>query len=146
MSDLADLAFEIGKVVYKTYRDVNKSKGDSARLIQTLGGADKEEIVLQKIGKFWNHENWFDRPDGLVLVTNYRLVFLSKLKSVTVTTDYLSFPLDMIEGLEATRVWLVSPAIQFHLQGRKYTFTLLSNAGEVVEAMSSNKRDSKRAA
>jgi hypothetical protein len=68
---------------------------------------------------------------------NHRLVFLTKLKTVATTADYLSFPLEMVEGLEAARVLLVSPAVRFRVQGREYTFTFLQNAGEVVEAVTS---------
>jgi hypothetical protein len=140
VKDLIDVTFELGEIVLKMYRGLHASKGESAQLIRTLGGADQERIILQKIGKYWNQESRLDRPDGLVVITNHRLVFLTKLKTIVTTTDFLSFPLELIEGLEATRVMLISPAIRFRLQGREYTFTFLSNAAEVVSAVQSSKQ------
>lgn len=130
-----DAAFELGKIVLKVLRDVDASKRDSVKLLRSLAGADREEIILQKIGKYWNRQNYFDRPDGLVVVTNHRVVFLSKIKTISTTTDYLSFPLELIEHLEATRVMLVSPAIRFRVQEQQYVFTFLTNSDEVVNAI-----------
>ncbi len=140
MEDFVEIAFELGKITLKVLREVDASKREFAKIIRTLGGSDEEQIVLQKIGKYWNQENWFDRPDGLVVVTNYRLVFLTKLKTILTTTDYLSFPLGMIDDVKATIVMFVSPAICFRLQGQEYTFTFLANADEVVDAVHSSKQ------
>jgi len=112
MSDFINMAFELGCVVLRTWRKMDAAKGESPKLLRSLDGEDQERIVIQKIGKYWNLQNYFDRPDGLVLVTNHRLVFLSKITTITTTTDYLSFPCEMIEGLETTRVWFISPAIR----------------------------------
>lgn len=133
MGDFVELAFEMGKIVYKIIRLVDASKGESAKLIRTLGGSEQEQVVLQKIGKYWNRESWFDRPDGLVVVTDHRLVFLTKLKSVLTTTNYLSFPLEMIYDLEATSVMWISPAITFKSEGVKYAFTFLGGIDDVVD-------------
>ena len=79
---LEEIVFEPGKVLLK----VELSKLGSSRVIRLLGGDETESIVLQKMGKYWNQQNWFDRPDGLVIVTNYRLIFLAKVKTVTTKT------------------------------------------------------------
>ncbi len=131
ISELSELPFELGKVLLK----LELSKRESARIIRALHGSETEAICLQKVGKYWNQRNPLDRPDGLVVVTNYRLVFLSKIKTLLTTTEYLSFPYEFIEDLEATRVALVSPAIRFKVEGRPYTFTFFANAGEVVKAV-----------
>ena len=136
MSELATLPFKLGWVLLKT----EVSKISSAKVLRQLADNDAELILLQKMGKFWNQQNFFDRPDGLVVVTNQRLVFLSKLKTLTTTTDFLSFPLELIEGLEATRVMFISPAISFRVAGLKYMFTFFRNAGEVVELINSGKQ------
>ena len=136
ISELQKFPFELGKVLLK----LELSKGESARLIRALHGSENETIRLQKVGKYWNQRNPLDRPDGLVVVTNYRLVFLSKIKTLLTTTEYLSFPYEFIENLEATRVMLVSPAIRFKVEGRPYTFTFFTNAGEVLQAMETAKK------
>ncbi len=128
---IGETAFELGKVLLK----VERSKGKSATLLRDLGGCDAETIRLQKIGKYWNKKNIFDRPDGVALVTNHRFVFLSKVKTITTTTDFLSFPLELISDLETIRVMFISPAIRFQFEGRKYVFTFFSNAGEVCQAI-----------
>jgi hypothetical protein len=137
MPDLPQISFEFGKIVLAPNRDVTQ-------LIRALDHPDQEKIILQKIGKYWNQENRLDRPEGLVVVTNYRLLFLTRIKVITTTTDYLSFPLEMIEGLEATRVWLITPAIRFRVQGREYTFTFFGNAAEVVQAVQSSRQVASR--
>jgi hypothetical protein len=136
MSELVTLPFKLGWVLLKT----EVSKIGSAKVLRQLANNDEELILLQKTGKYWNQQNFFDRPDGLVVVTNQRLVFLSKLKTLTTTTDFLSFPLEMIESIEATRVMFVSPAIAFRVAGVKYMFTFFRNAAEVVELVNSGKR------
>lgn len=119
------------------------SKHESAKLIRSLGG-DKEEIIFpQKIGKFWNQQNIFDRPDGLDVVTNYRFVFLSKIKTVLTVTDYLSFPFTVMQDLEVTNVMHISPAIRFKLDGKLYVFTFYSNANEVLEAINKARKNIK---
>lgn len=131
LHDLTHGAFELGKVLIK----VELSKRDSGKLLRTLGGDEKETILLQKQGKFWSQQNRFDRPDGLVVVTNCRLVFLAKVKTFVTRTDFLSFPLELIERPETIRVMLISPAIRFELQGKIYVFTLFSGADEVRDAL-----------
>jgi hypothetical protein len=123
-----DIVFELGKVLMK----IEKSKDDSIKLIRSLEGDETEQILIQKIGKYWNLRNIFDRPDGLVIVTNYRLVFLPKQKTITTTTNFLSFPFDLMQNLEVTKVMGISPAIQFWVEGEKYTFTFFLNANEIV--------------
>jgi hypothetical protein len=129
-----DKIFELGKIVY----EFQMSKSDTGELIRVLGGNDTEEVDLQKFGKYWS-SNPFDRPDGLLVVTSHRLVFLTKQKTITTTTNFLSFPLEMIEELEVARVMLISPAIRFRVKGNLYTFTVLSKAVEVYEAIERNK-------
>ena len=131
MSALVECAFELGKVLLK----VEWSKFESEDLLKAQGGAANERIVLQKIGKFWNQQNIFDRPDGLVVVTTHRLAFLAKEQAITATTDFLSFPFAEMSNLKATRVMGVSPAVQFDAGGKHFVFTLLSNAEEVLTAI-----------
>jgi len=131
MDELIDAAFELGQVLLK----LELSKRESAKLIRSLGGEQEEKVILQKIGKYWNQQNFWDRPDGLVVVTNHRLAFLAKTDTLLTKTDFLSFPLELIKDLEATRVMLISPAIRFQVEGKTYVFTFLANAGQVVEAI-----------
>ena len=128
---MLEIAFELGKVFLK----VELSKQHSGEALRQLGATGEERIVLQKIAKFWNQQNMWDRPDGLVVVTNYRLVFLSKVKAVTVTTDHLSFPYEAIEGLKTERVMGMSPAIRFVAAGKPFVFTFLAGAQEVHDAI-----------
>jgi hypothetical protein len=128
---LVEAAFKLGEVYFK----MEHSKRESAGALRMLGGAENERIVLQRIAKFWNQENMWDRPDGLVVITTHRFVFLSKLKSVTVTTDFMSVPYAEMHNLKTTRVMGISPAVQFVAGGKVLTFTLLSGASDVVAAM-----------
>lgn len=136
VEEFGEFVFEFGKVLLKT----ELSKRGSAKLIRSLGGGETEQIILQKIGKYWNQQNRLDRPDGLVIVTNFRLVFLAKVKTITTRTDSLSFPLEFIKNLEITKVMFTSPAIRFQVEGKTYMFTFFSNAGEVLEAIENAKR------
>src|SRR6266576_5748037 len=106
--DELGLAFEFGKIVFKTLIEVDASKKESGKLLRSLGGSQREEVILQKIAKYWNKQRRLDRPDGLLVVTNHRVVFLSKIKTILTTTDYLSFPIEMIEDHQATRVMFIS--------------------------------------
>ena len=124
------LTFKLGWILLKT----ELSKHPSAAVLRDLEGQAEERILLQKVGKYYNQLRRFDRPDGLVVVTNHRLVFLSALKTILTTTDYLSFPLEMIEDLKTTKVWKLIPAISFRVEGVIYIFTFLSSAGKLVEA------------
>jgi hypothetical protein len=128
---MEEFLFELGKVLLKT----ELSKRESSQLLRQMGGHEKETVLLQKIGKYWNQQKRLDRPDGLVVVTTHRLVFLTKMETLTTTTDFLSFPFDTIEALEQTRVWLTVPAIRFHVLGKPYMFTFFANAGEVMQAI-----------
>jgi len=128
---LGDVVFELGKVLMK----VEESKKDSAKLIRSLEGDETERVLLQKIGKYWNQQNIFNRPDGLVVITNCRLVFLAKQKTITTTTNFLSFPFEVIKDLEMTRVMGMSPAIRFRVTGKEYVFTFFLNSGEVFQTM-----------
>lgn len=123
--------FELGTILLKTQLSEINSAEFAAASVRREG----ETIILQKTGKFWNRQNIWDRPDGLVIVTNYRLAFLSQVKSFTVTTDFLSFPLELVADLRTTRVMLISPAIEFKVAGKLYVFTVISNAGAIVEAI-----------
>ena len=133
---LAQFVFELGKVLLK----VELSKNASGDIIRSSGISEAETIVLQKMGKFWNQQNWLDRPDGLVLVTTHRLVFLSKVKSITTQTDFLSFPFGSIEHLRASRVMFVSPAIKFETEGKPFVFTFFSGAEDVRAAIESGEK------
>lgn len=123
--------FEIGKVLLKTHLDKASTHEEMAH----RDGVRDEQIVLQKIAKYWNQQNWFDRPDGLVVVTTHRVAFLAKIKSVTVTTDFLSFPFETIGNVQKARVMLVSPAVRFEAAGKEYVFTLLSGSQTVYDAI-----------
>ena len=129
MSVLLEGAFELGKVFLET----ELSKRESKQILREQG-AD-ERIVFQRIGKFWNQQNMWDRPDGLVVVTTHRLAFLSKVQSFTATTEFLSFPFADMAKLRATRVWGITPAIRFEAAGKTFVFTLLSPARDMVQAI-----------
>ena len=131
MSALLEGAFELGKVLLET----EFSKHESGSLLREQGVRVEERIVLQRIGKFWNQQNMWDRPDGLVVVTTHRLAFLTKVKAFTATTDFLSFPFAGMSNVRATRVMGISPAVQFEAAGKPFVFTLLSSADEVVAAI-----------
>jgi hypothetical protein len=136
MSALVEFAFELGKVLLKT----EWSKFESDDVLKAQGGAANERIVLQRIGKFWNQQNMFDRPDGLVVVTTHRLAFLAKEQAITATTDFLSFPFETMSALRTKRVMGVSPAVEFVAGGKHFVFTLLSPAEDVVGAITQQKR------
>jgi hypothetical protein len=129
MSDLLlDFAFKLGKVMLK----LELAKQHTGKILCEMSGEVQEKILLQKFGKFWNQQNRWDRPDGLVIVTSHRLAFLSQMKTITTTTDYLSFPFEVIESLEMTKVWGFVPAIRFNVSGRVFIFTFFSGAEEMV--------------
>lgn len=131
MSALIEGAFELGKVLLETELSKHETKG----LLRDAGAPVAERIVLQKIGKYWNKQNMWDRPDGLVVVTTHRLAFLAKVQSVTTTTEFLSFPFAAMSNLQATRVMGMSPAVQFEAAGQTFVFTLFSGANEVIAAI-----------
>lgn len=133
---IEQIIFELGVVLLKT----ELSKGSSAEVIRSHGRIEAENIIQQKIGKYWNRQNRWDRPDGLVVVTNHRFAFLAKVKTFTTKTDFLSFPLELIENARVTRVMLISPAIEFEVAGKRYTFTFFANAQDVLDAMEAAKR------
>lgn len=128
---MEEFLFELGKVVLQ----VQLSKRASPKLLRKLGAGETETILLQKIGKYWNQQNRWDRPDGLVVVTSHRFAFLTKVDSITTKTEFLSFPLDMIEAWEETTAWKVVPAVRFMVEGKPYTFTLTSRSSEVTAAV-----------
>lgn len=99
---------------------------------------EAEVVLLEKVAKYWNQES-LDRPDGRVMVTNRRLVFLAG-SLVTGGKESLSFPLESIENLRIRRVMLVSPAIEFEAAGRKYVFTFFAGARRVADAINSARR------
>jgi hypothetical protein len=128
---LVEAAFKLGEVYFK----LEHAKRQSAGALLRLGGADNERIVLQKIGKYWNQENMWDRPDGLVVITSHRFVFLAKLKSVAATTEFISVPYAHLRNLRTTRVMGMSPAVAFEADAKTLTFTLLAGAAEAAAAM-----------
>lgn len=131
LDQIVDSVFELGKII----RKIELSKDESARIIQTLGGNEAETILFQKLGKYWNQQSFFDRPDGLIVVTNYRLVFLAKVKTILTKSDFFSFPLEFIKDVDITRVMLMSPAIKFNFEGKIYKFTFFSNPTDVRDAV-----------
>lgn len=92
-----------------------------------------EIILLRKIVKFWNQQDWSDRPDGHLIVTNRHLVFVR----VGQAAASLSFPLAALENLRTSRVLLISPAIRFEVGCQPYVFTFLWNASAVLKTISS---------
>lgn len=55
--------------------------------------------------------------------------------NLAATTEFMSFPFAEMKNVRATRVMLVSPAVQFEAAGKTFIFTLLSGAHEVVAAV-----------
>ena len=74
-----------------------------------------------------------DRPDGLLVVTNQRVVFLTKLD--TIADDRLSLPLGC-RGLDDGRVWFFVPAVRFSVLRIPFVF--------VRQATSTAARSSRR--
>ena len=112
--------------------------GRTAGGIRSPVDGDVEVVLLEKVAKYWNQQS-LDRPDGRVVVTSRRLVFLAGLV-VTGRKESLSFPLESVENLRVRRVMLVSPAIEFEAAGRKYVFTFFSGARKVADAINSARR------
>jgi hypothetical protein len=131
MSEALYVAFKIGAVLLKT----EYSKRSSADKLTRIEDCPGEEIRLQRVAKFWNQENRWDRPDGLFVVTSHRLAFLSKQKAVTATTDFLSFPLTAVSGVSERRIMHISPAVEFHVSGKPYIFTFFTDAAGVTQAI-----------
>ncbi len=131
MNEIGQMLFECGKVLLK----MDRSKAESATLIRALDGPEEEQILQQRIAKFWNQRSRRDRPDGLLLVTNHRVVFLTKQETVVTTTNFLSFPLELVEDLAPSRVWGFVPAVRFRVQGVPFVFTLLTGAESMFRAI-----------
>ena len=131
-----NILFEIGNVLLKA----QLSKNDTKEILQHQID-DDEKILFQKLGKFWNQQNIFDRPDGLVVLTTHRLVFLSKVETITTKTDWLSFPYECISNLKSKSIWFVTPAIQFDVEGKKFVFTFFPgvNTEEIINVMNEGK-------
>lgn len=125
--------FELGAILLKTQLwEIN-----SAEAAASSDKRKDETIILQKIGKFWNQQNVWDRPDGRVVVTNYRLAFLPEAESSS--TEFLSFPFELIENLRTTRVMFISPGVSFEVAGMRYVFTFFFGARHVVKAVEMHK-------
>lgn len=109
--------FELGTILLKTQlREI-----ESAEVTDSSDKRKDETIILQKTGKFWNQQSIWNRPDGLVVVTNYRLAFLSEVNWFA--AEFLSFPFESVENLRTTRVMLISPGVSFEVAGERYVFT-----------------------
>ena len=126
--------FELGTILLKT----RLSEIESAEEVAASGDKRKDEtIILQKLGKFWNQQSVWDRPDGLIVVTNYRLAFLPEAESFT--TEFLSFPFDLIENLRTKRVMFISPGVSFEVAGERYVFTFFFGARRIFKAVERHK-------
>lgn len=90
-----------------------------------------EILLLKKIAKFWNQQDWSDRPDGRLLLTNRYLLFVPFGQPCATQR----FPLTLLENVGCTRVLFISPALRFEFAGQTYVFTVLWNAGAVVQAI-----------
>jgi hypothetical protein len=137
MDEVSKVVFEYGKVLLK----MDRSKSESAQLIRALGGPEHEQIRQQRIAKYWNQRSLWDRPDGLLVVTNHRVVFLTKLDTIATTTDFLSLPLELIEDPVPARVWFFVPAVRFSVQRVPFAFTFLNDAASTVRAIQQAKAD-----
>ena len=131
MDEISKVIFEYGQVLLK----MDRSKSESAQRIRALGGPEHEQIVQQRIAKYWNQRSLWDRPDGLLVVTNQRVVFLTKLDTIATTTDFLSLPLELIEGLTVARVWFFVPAVRFSVLGIPFVFTFVNEASSTCRAI-----------
>jgi hypothetical protein len=89
-----------------------------------------ETILLEKVAKFWNQQDWQDRPDGYLIVTSQRLIFQAQHAAGS-----LSFPLAALENLRTIKIWLLIPALQFEYAHQIYVFTLLWNAEAVLRVI-----------
>ena len=136
---MKEVLFEIGKVLFKA--ELSKIRSNDRISVRNC---TDEKIITQKIGKFWNQDNIFDRPDGLVVITNKRFVFLANettLKiNLTTETEFMSIPYNLIRNIKSKKVWLFVPAIEFEVNNNVYTFTFLSgNIDDIVRIMEDNK-------
>ena len=93
-----------------------------------------ETIILRKISKYWSQREVFARPDGTLILTTSRLVFLAGVR-VPSKIELLSFPLAEIKNVRARRVWVVSPAIEFETGGENFIFTFFAGARRMVNAI-----------
>jgi|WetSurMetagenome_2_1015567.scaffolds.fasta_scaffold108559_4 hypothetical protein len=121
MTNPVDVVFKLGEIVLK----VMLAKSEAVTKIGELGGPDEEIVTLQKVSKYWSVQNWLDRPDGLAIVTSHRFVFLSVATTITTTTDFLSFPVEIICNLRTGRKMLISPSIRFEANNLPFAFTFL---------------------
>ncbi len=137
MDEVGKVIFEYGTVLLK----MNRSKSESAQLIRSLGGPEHEHIRQQRIAKYWNPCSLWDRPDGLLVVTDHRVVFLTKLDTIATTTDFLSLPLELIENLATARVWFAVPAVRFSVRGVPFAFTFLNDAASTCRAIQQARAD-----
>ena len=125
--------FELGTILLKTQlREI-----ESAEVTASNDKRKDEAIILQKTGKFWNQQNVWDRPEGLFVVTNYRLAFFSEVKWFA--AEFLSFPFELIENLRTTRVVFISPGVSFEVAGERYVFTFFFGARRVVKVIERHK-------
>ena len=125
--------FELGTIILKTQLWEIKP----AEVVASSDERKDETIILQKMGKFWNQQSVWNRPDGLVVVTNYRLAFLPEPQLSS--TQFLSFPFELIENLRTTRVMFISPGVSFEVAGIRYVFTFFFGARHVVKAVEMHK-------
>ena len=128
--DTNHAVFSLGHVLLK----VRVSPEAVAAELQSRDAPVNEQVILHKVAKFWNQKRRFDRPDGLLVVTTHRLAFLTKVRTVATTTEFLSFPYADIKHLETTRVMRISPAVRFQVGEDPYVFTLFSGADQVMAA------------
>ena len=94
------------------------------------------EILLhQQLGKFWNQQDRWNRPDGTVVVSNQRFLF-----APTGQPQWFSIPLAQIEALQAIRVWKLIPAIRFQVKGVVFIFTFLTSTHTIMATIHHNQR------
>src|SRR3974377_2159894 len=98
--DTSHVVFSLGDVLLKRRASTEAVAAD----LQSHHAPVDERVILHKVAKFWNQKRRFDRPDGLLVVTTHRLAFLTKITTITTTTEFLCFPYAAIKQLETTRV------------------------------------------
>ncbi len=92
----SDAVFSLGDVLLKLRASPEAVAAD----LRSHRAPVDERVILHKVAKFWNQKRRFDRPDGLLVVTTHRLAFLTKITTITTTTEFLSFPYADIKQLE----------------------------------------------
>jgi hypothetical protein len=120
---MAEFFSEAIKSLVEQYIEWAKAPGEAAELIRTFGGHD-ERVLYQGYARYWNSQQFLDRPLGVILVTNARFIFLAKQAIPLVkSTKSLVIPLGAVADIQCVK-YRLGHTIDFMVSGRKYRFML----------------------